>query len=157
MHRYICCTTAQIVRVTGYGRAALRGELPYHATAGRVPRSAGEVALGPRLADEFGVHVGDRVELTDLAGHRFTKTVSGIVVVPTLEDEPLGRNVLMTLPAPAPHRDLDRLLEPAGARGRRAGGVGAAGRSRAHVAGRAAHRAEHDRRAEQARRARPSC
>jgi hypothetical protein len=89
----------EIVRVTGYGRAALRGDLPYHATAGRVPRSDTEVALGPRLADEFGAHVGDRVELTDLTGQRFSMTVCGIVVVPTLEDEPLGRNVLMTLPA----------------------------------------------------------
>lgn len=88
-----------IVRVSGYGRQAIRGALPYRTTAGRVPRSDDEVALGPRLANEFGAHVGDQVVVTDLTGEHSTKTVSGIVVVPTLENEPLGRNVLMTLPA----------------------------------------------------------
>jgi putative ABC transport system permease protein len=85
--------------VTGYGRATLRGALPYRLTAGRVPRTDGEIALGPRLADEFGVHVGDRVVLSDLAGITTTMRVTGIVVMPTLEDEPLGRNVLMPMSA----------------------------------------------------------
>lgn len=89
----------KIVRLTGYGRHSIRGALPYRAIAGHVPHADDQVALGPRLADEFGAHVGDHVEFTDLAGEHFTMTVSGIVVVPTLENEPLGRNVLMTLPA----------------------------------------------------------
>lgn len=89
----------QIYRVTGYGRQKLRGSLPYHLTAGRLPSGDNQVALGPRLADEFGVHVGDRVVLSDLAGTRSTMRVTGLVVMPTLEDEPLGRNVLMSMAA----------------------------------------------------------
>ncbi len=89
----------QISRVTGYGRATLRGALPYRLTAGRVPDADGEIALGPRLADEFGVHVGDRVVLSDLAGNTSAMRVTGIVVMPTLENEPLGRNVLMPMDA----------------------------------------------------------
>jgi hypothetical protein len=89
----------QIVRVTGYGRAPLKGQLPYTTTSGRLPESDDEIALGPRLADEFGAHVGDRVELVDLLGQKYVRTVTGIVVSPTLEGEPLGRNVIMPLPA----------------------------------------------------------
>jgi hypothetical protein len=89
----------RLYRVTGYGRAPLRGALPYRLTSGRIPRGGNEIALGPRLADEFGAHVGDRVVLSDLAGTRSTMRVTGIVVVPTLEDEPLGNNVLMSLAA----------------------------------------------------------
>ena len=80
----------QISRVTGYGRATLRGALPYRLTAGRVPDADGEIALGPRLADEFGVHVGDHVVLSDLAGHRSAMRVTGIVVMPTLEKRTVG-------------------------------------------------------------------
>ena len=89
----------QIVRVTGYGRQPIKGALPYTTSAGRMPRGNHEIALGPRLADEFGVHVGNRVQLVDLLGQRYVKTVTGIVVVPTLENEPLGRNVIMPLAA----------------------------------------------------------
>lgn len=89
----------QIVRVVGYGRTAVRGVLRYHTTAGHVPADADQIALGPRLADEFGVRVGDHVELTDLSGRHYTRVVSGIVVIPTLQNEPLGRNVLMPLSA----------------------------------------------------------
>ncbi len=89
----------QISRVTGYGRKTLLGALPYRLTAGRMPRTDGEIALGPRLADDFGVHIGDSVELSDLAGVTTTMRVTGIVVMPTLEDEPLGRNVLMPMGA----------------------------------------------------------
>ncbi len=88
-----------ISRVTGYGRKPLLGALPYRLTAGRLPRTDGEIALGPRLADEFGMHVGDHVVVSDLAGVTATMQVTGIVVMPTLEDEPLGRNVLMPMSA----------------------------------------------------------
>jgi hypothetical protein len=89
----------QIVRVTGYGRRPVKGALPYTTTAGRMPRSDSEIALGPRLANEFGVQVGDRVALVDLLGQKYVRTVTGIAVVPTIENEPLGRNVIMPLAA----------------------------------------------------------
>jgi putative ABC transport system permease protein len=89
----------QIVRVTGYGRSPVTGALPYRVTAGHVPQELDEIALGPRLADELGAHLGDRIQLMDLQGERFTERVAGIVVTPTLEDEPLGRNLLMSLGA----------------------------------------------------------
>lgn len=89
----------QIVRVIGYGWSPVKGALPYRVSAGRMPEQLGEIALGPRLADEFGAHVGDHIELVDLQGNRFDERLTGIVVTPTLENESLGRNVLMSLGA----------------------------------------------------------
>ena len=72
-----------------------QGERPYRLTSGRLPRGAGEVALGPRSADELGVGIGDRVTMVGPSGLSVSKRVSGVVELPTLEAEPLGRNLLM--------------------------------------------------------------
>jgi ABC-type antimicrobial peptide transport system permease subunit len=85
-----------ILRVTAYGRASVKGALPYRAVSGRVPRDDGEIAVGPRLADELDLHIGDRLILADTAGKRYEKRIVGVVVTPTLESEPLGRNLLMS-------------------------------------------------------------
>lgn len=54
--------------VAGYGVVPRRGDASPIVLRGRAPASAAEIALGPRLADELGVTIGDRVR-TD-AGDR---------------------------------------------------------------------------------------
>lgn len=83
--------------VTGYGRAAIKGELPYETTAGRSAVGDGEIALGPNVAQLLRAEVGDRVELVPRQGPPRRVRVVGITVLPTIENEPLGRNALVTL------------------------------------------------------------
>jgi hypothetical protein len=85
-------SSAQLV---AYGRATLRGSLPWTLAAGRVPRAAGEIALGPRAAHDLGVTLGDRVTVSGAHGPVALRVV-GVAVLPTGNREPLGRNVLLT-------------------------------------------------------------
>ncbi|WP_460606197.1 FtsX-like permease family protein [Jatrophihabitans fulvus] len=79
--------------VVGYGRRAVSGRMPYTVAAGRVPARAGEVAVGPRLAADLGLGVGDRLR----AGpHGARLTVVGVVVLPVVSREPLGSSLLVT-------------------------------------------------------------
>jgi ABC-type lipoprotein release transport system permease subunit len=81
--------------LVGYGRATLRGRLPWTVTAGRVPERPGEIALGPRAAHDLDVGVGDRLRARAPAGP-VPLTVVGLVVLPSGNQEPLGRNALVT-------------------------------------------------------------
>lgn len=97
--------------LSGYGRATLRGSLPWTLAAGRIPLRAGEVALGPRAAHDLAVGVGDRVFAA--GPHGWVRlAVVGLVVLPTGNREPLGSNVLVTraqlarLSAGAPYSGL---------------------------------------------------
>ena len=51
---------------------------------GRLPRGAGEIAVGARTADDVGVHVGDTVDLAGDTVDPRPVTVTGVVVLPAL-------------------------------------------------------------------------
>ena len=51
-------------RTTVYGLEPLRGSLGFTTLSGRPPAAPDETVLGPRLADELGVGVGDAVRLS---------------------------------------------------------------------------------------------
>jgi hypothetical protein len=60
-----------------------RPDADFTVVSGRLPRDAGEVALGTRTAAERDVGIGDRVELAGSIGSR-TATVTGLAVLPPL-------------------------------------------------------------------------
>jgi len=51
---------------------------------GRLPRGAGEIAIGARTADDAGLHVGDTVDLAGDTVDPHPVTVTGVVVLPAL-------------------------------------------------------------------------
>ncbi|GAB2480729.1 hypothetical protein [Jatrophihabitans fulvus] len=86
------------VTLTGYGRARVKGELPYELASGSRPERPDQIALGTSAAQELRIGVGDSVTLLGREGRRFQAQVVGLVVLPTIENEPLGRNALVNLP-----------------------------------------------------------
>jgi FtsX-like permease family len=79
-----------------------RAGVDFSMVEGRLPRQAGEVALGSRTAAERGVGVGDEVTLTAEEVEPVRATVTGIVVLPPLgqfEADRTAPGTGMVLPA----------------------------------------------------------
>jgi hypothetical protein len=71
--------------VVGLVGLADDGPLALTMASGRMPREAGEVAVGSRTAAAIGAHVGDTVELTgDLLDEPHRARLTGIAVLPAL-------------------------------------------------------------------------
>ena len=70
------------MRVTGFGRATLRGSLPWTLGAGRLPDHDDEVALGPRAAHDLHLEVGDR-STSPRHNAPVSLRVVGVLVPPT--------------------------------------------------------------------------
>lgn len=77
-----------------------RGQLDESVVEGRMPRSAGEVALGPRTAEDADVRVGDTVRLSGAAGAADHQVV-GTVLFPEGDFEH-DRGVALSLAAAEP-------------------------------------------------------
>ncbi|WP_344252776.1 ABC transporter permease, partial [Pseudonocardia hydrocarbonoxydans] len=97
-------TSAEAVTAAGEGFKAVAldhrlGNMPVETPAGRPPQRAGEIAVGPRLAERLGVVVGDVVEVAAPGGATVPLTVTGVVVVlseDTGEISALGEVALVT-------------------------------------------------------------
>lgn len=97
-------TSTEAVTTTGEGFKAVAldhrlGNMPVETPAGRPPQRAGEIAVGPRLAERLGVVVGDVVEVAAPGGTTVPLTVTGVVVVlseDTGEISALGEVALVT-------------------------------------------------------------
>lgn len=70
--------------VTGLAGLGDGGDVRLTMASGRAPTGPGEVALGARTADDLGVGIGDRVEISGDALEPVEVTVTGIAVLPGL-------------------------------------------------------------------------
>jgi hypothetical protein len=86
----------ELWHVGGFGIAGVKGDAPIAVIAGRLPRADGEAALGPRVASELELAVGDRLAVLDTAGARRELAVTGIVATPPLSPGALGEQVATT-------------------------------------------------------------
>lgn len=68
----------------------IRGDAGWVMWEGRVPTTADEIAIGPRLAERLGVEIGDDVPIEDR-----TMRVVGIGLGPLVNNEGLGMSVLL--------------------------------------------------------------
>lgn len=71
-----------------------KGAMPWTTLDGRLPRTAAEIALGPRLAATLGAGPGDRVTAQGRAG-AVPLTVTGIVLKPATTGEHLGQSAVV--------------------------------------------------------------
>ncbi|MCW0212090.1 MAG: ABC transporter permease [Pseudonocardia sp.] len=85
-----------------------KGEPPLELASGRAPASSGEVAVGPRLADELGLGIGDVLAVRGPGGEQVPLTVTGTAVLPTGSSAALGEQLLLTADA----MDLVQRSEP---------------------------------------------
>ena len=84
------------------------GTAPPTVTRGRLPSTASEIAIGPALRTKLGVDVGDPVTLSIAAGDLDSSeggprdvalTVVGVAALPTLNDQELGEDAVITFDA----------------------------------------------------------
>jgi predicted lysophospholipase L1 biosynthesis ABC-type transport system permease subunit len=80
-------------RATAYSVEPRKGALPWTLLEGRLPHGGDELAVGPRLASELGLLVGDRVPV---GADGQLATVVGVVQAPALSSERLGTGVVLS-------------------------------------------------------------
>ena len=82
--------------VAGWGLRQLRGHVAPTLVSGRLPRTAGEVALGAVTMRKIHKHIGDTVKVA-LNDKAHTYTVVGQVALPTIDEpQPLADGALLT-------------------------------------------------------------
>jgi putative ABC transport system permease protein len=74
----------------------VEGELAWTVTDGRLPAADDEVALGPRVAEQLDVRVGDTVTGAGPSGAGRALRVVGSVIMPRLSPTQLGSDVVVT-------------------------------------------------------------
>jgi len=91
LHRQVIVEGEQML---GIAVAAEKGSPSLTVLRGRMPNSADEVAVGPKLADRLAVHIGDAIQVADSspAGRR-EMSVVGEVLFPTSDDNPFNEGV----------------------------------------------------------------
>jgi hypothetical protein len=80
--------------VAGYALEPRKGFIDWTVARGRMPSRPGEVMLGPRFADQIGADLGSTVRVSG-RGIDVPLRVVGIGIGPTLQNERLGRQVLL--------------------------------------------------------------
>ena len=79
-----------------YASTSIKGDLPWTTLYGRLPRTVDEIAVGPAVAKEHGLMVGDLATLTDAQGRPHRLRVVGTVLTPVDPNQGLGSSVLLT-------------------------------------------------------------
>jgi hypothetical protein len=80
--------------VAGYALEPRKGFVEWTVARGRMPSRPGEVMLGPRFANQIGADLGSTVRVS-ARGIDVPVRVVGIGIGPTLQNERLGRQVLL--------------------------------------------------------------
>ena len=82
-----------------FGFSAAKGHVLPPFTQGHAPRTSNEIAFGATTLRELGLHVGDRVEVTNGSIHRPLLITGQMVLTPSVVNNqvPLGHGSLMTL------------------------------------------------------------
>ena len=83
-------------RTQGWGLTPVKGELDWTVLDGRMPDADDEVALGPRLADELDVGIGDLVEASAVDGTGHPLRVVGLALMPRVTPTRLGTDAVLT-------------------------------------------------------------
>lgn len=78
------------------GRTVRKGDLPWSVVRGRLPTAPDEVAVGPHLARELDVTVGDVVRATDPSGRERALDVVGIAFTAPQGTDSLGTAMVAT-------------------------------------------------------------
>ena len=75
--------------ISGVAVDSVRGRSGPTVVTGRLPSGAGEIALGPDVADRLGVGVGGQVQAGGPGGPSALRVV-GLVVLPSIDGGPIG-------------------------------------------------------------------
>jgi hypothetical protein len=73
-----------------------KGDIAFTLLEGRAPRTPREMTVGPRLADQLGVDVGDEVRVRPPSGGPVSVTVTGVVVLPPPGNGSFGDTAVLT-------------------------------------------------------------
>ncbi|MDT7570317.1 MAG: putative transport system permease protein, partial [Actinomycetota bacterium] len=83
--------------VPAYAQTSLKGDLGWTLHAGRLPRAADEIAVGPAVLRRHGMTVGGFLHVPDVGGRDHPLRVVGTVLTPVDGNQALGVSVLLTV------------------------------------------------------------